>query len=135
MTAPRSLVRVGVMAKITCSKSAIICILLLAFPVFHPGQLRAQQKDPALDLYYLATGAYNRKLYPAARGGFREFLQKHGNIDEDEMLRVFNMGIGYTLIVRPHFADAVAEKLTKAGETVYTLGKIAAGSGNVVFTK
>ncbi|MEM9913847.1 MAG: phosphoribosylformylglycinamidine cyclo-ligase [Planctomycetota bacterium] len=63
------------------------------------------------------------------------FLQKHGNIAEDEMLRVFNMGIGYTLIVRPHFADAVAEKLRKSGETVITLGKITAGSGQVVFTK
>ena len=51
------------------------------------------------------------------------------------MLRVFNMGIGYTLIVRPHFADAVAEKLRKSGETVVTLGKITAGSGQVVFTK
>lgn len=64
-----------------------------------------------------------------------KFLQKHGNIADDEMMRVFNMGIGYTLIVRPHFAEAVAEKLRKSGETVYTLGKITAGSGKVVLTK
>lgn len=62
------------------------------------------------------------------------FLQKHGSVDEDEMLRVFNMGIGYTLIVRPHFAEAVAEKLTKAGETVYRLGQIVPGNGKVVFS-
>ena len=43
------------------------------------------------------------------------FLQKHGEVERDEMFRVFNMGVGYTLIVRPHFADAVAEKLTKLG--------------------
>lgn len=64
-----------------------------------------------------------------------KFLQKHGNIAEDEMLRVFNMGIGYTLIVRPHFAEAVTEKLQRAGETVHTLGKIVSGRGEVVFTK
>jgi len=64
-----------------------------------------------------------------------KFLQKHGNIADDEMMRVFNMGVGYTLIVRPHFAEAVAEKLTKSGETVYTLGKITAGSGKVTWTK
>ena len=60
--------------------SATICVTLIALLVSLPGQLRGQQKDPALDLYYLATGAYNRKLYPAAIGGFREFLQKHGFI-------------------------------------------------------
>ena len=47
-----------------------------------------------------------------------DFLQKHGGVDDREMLRVFNMGIGYTLVVRPHFAEAVAEKLARAGETV-----------------
>ena len=62
------------------------------------------------------------------------FLQKHGNVAEDEMFRVFNMGIGYTLIVRPHFADAIAEKLTKAGETVYRLGEIVPGKGKVKLT-
>ena len=59
------------------------------------------------------------------------FLQKHGKVSDAEMFKVFNMGIGYTLIVRPHFADAVTDKLTKQGEKVYTLGKIVKGTGNV----
>ncbi len=59
------------------------------------------------------------------------FLQKHGGVADDEMLRVFNMGIGYTLIVRPHFAEAVAEKLRRAGETVVRLGEIVPGRGRV----
>ncbi len=59
------------------------------------------------------------------------FLQRHGDIDEDEMFRVFNMGIGYTLIVRPHFADAVADKLRRAGQTVHVLGKAVRGKGRV----
>jgi phosphoribosylformylglycinamidine cyclo-ligase len=61
-----------------------------------------------------------------------KFLQKHGNVDEAEMLRVFNMGIGYIMIVRPHFADSITEQLTKAGETVYNLGTLTKGSGKVV---
>ncbi len=32
------------------------------------------------------------------------FLQRQGRVDADEMYRVFNMGIGFVLIVRP--ADA-----------------------------
>ena len=59
------------------------------------------------------------------------FLQKHGNVETEEMFRVFNMGIGYTLIVRPHFADGVAERLRKSGETVYELGRIVRGKGEV----
>lgn len=61
-----------------------------------------------------------------------EFLQKRGGIDAAEMDKVFNMGIGYVLIVRPHFADAIADKLRKQGETVSMLGRIVGGTGRVV---
>ncbi|GJQ30977.1 MAG: phosphoribosylformylglycinamidine cyclo-ligase [Phycisphaerae bacterium] len=59
------------------------------------------------------------------------FLQKHGNIPDEEMFRVFNMGLGYCVIVKPTFADAVAEKLTKFGERVSVVGKVAKGTGKV----
>lgn len=59
-------------------------------------------------------------------------LQRAGGVDEDEMRRVFNMGIGYCLIVRPSFADSIAGRLTKLGETVHTIGKIVTGSGRVI---
>jgi phosphoribosylformylglycinamidine cyclo-ligase len=62
------------------------------------------------------------------------FLQAHGNVDEEEMFRVFNMGIGYCLIVRPTFADAIERKLAKMGETVFRLGTIEQGSGTVQLT-
>jgi len=59
------------------------------------------------------------------------FLQELGAIDDEEMARVFNMGVGYCVIVRPAFADSVAAKLRKAGERVLPIGKIVNGSGNV----
>jgi phosphoribosylformylglycinamidine cyclo-ligase len=59
------------------------------------------------------------------------FLQKHGRIDDDEMYRVFNMGIGYTLVVKPTFADAVKERLEKLGERVHVIGKVVKGKGDV----
>ena len=62
------------------------------------------------------------------------FLQERGHVDEAEMWRVFNMGIGYVLIVRPHFAQAVAARLTRSGETVHTLGRIVKGRGRVKMT-
>ena len=60
-----------------------------------------------------------------------DLLQSKGNIDEAEMRVVFNMGIGYCLIVRPTFADAVVRRLTKSGEKVHIIGKIVKGSGKV----
>ena len=60
------------------------------------------------------------------------FLQKLGPIDPQEMYRVFNMGIGYVLIVAPDFAASVKEKLEKSGQTVYEIGVITAGKKTVV---
>ena len=59
------------------------------------------------------------------------FLQEHGSVEEEEMFRVFNMGVGYTLIVRPHFADGVLERLHRSGETAFRLGEIRPGTGRV----
>ncbi|MCK4914370.1 MAG: phosphoribosylformylglycinamidine cyclo-ligase [Planctomycetes bacterium] len=60
------------------------------------------------------------------------FLQKQGPVEEAEMFRVFNMGIGFVLIVAEDFADSVSGKLTKYGEHVYQLGTITKGSGKVI---
>ena len=60
------------------------------------------------------------------------FLQAQGGVDEAEMRRVFNMGIGYTLVVRPTFAKAVAEHLEKLGERVHVIGQMAKGTGQVI---
>ena len=59
------------------------------------------------------------------------FLQKHGRIDDAEMKQVFNLGIGYCVIVRPAFADAIKEHLEKLGESVYVIGEIVKGKGRV----
>lgn len=61
-----------------------------------------------------------------------DFLQKNGPIEETEMFRVFNMGIGFILIIAPDFADSIIRQLARSGETVYNLGTIARGSGKVI---
>lgn len=60
-----------------------------------------------------------------------DWLAKQGNIESDEMDRVFNMGIGFVLLVRPHFAESVAKQLRRAGERVYQIGKVVKGGGKV----
>lgn len=55
------------------------------------------------------------------------FLQAQGGIEPEEMARTFNCGIGMAVIVAADQAEAVAETLRAAGETVVTVGRIAAG--------
>ena len=62
------------------------------------------------------------------------FLQCKGAIEDDEMLRVFNMGIGYVCVVRPHFVESILSQLRRTGEQVTVLGKIVSGTGRLVLT-
>lgn len=50
------------------------------------------------------------------------WLQTTAGIDDHEMYRTFNSGIGMAIIVAADQADAVRQLLSNAGETVYTIG-------------
>ncbi|MEN0019651.1 MAG: phosphoribosylformylglycinamidine cyclo-ligase [Planctomycetota bacterium] len=60
-----------------------------------------------------------------------DLLQQKGNVTGDEMAKVFNMGIGYVIVVRPAFADAVADRLRRSGERVHKIGRLVKGAGRV----
>lgn len=66
------------------------------------------------------------------RNDIFSFLQKTGPVEEAEMYRVFNMGIGFVLIVAEDFADSISRKLRRYGETVYNIGHITHGTGKVI---
>ena len=55
-----------------------------------------------------------------------KWLQRHGGVADAEMHRVFNCGIGMTLIVADEDAAAAMRMLAAAGETVYRIGSIEA---------
>jgi phosphoribosylformylglycinamidine cyclo-ligase len=57
------------------------------------------------------------------------WLQREGNVAEDEMHRVFNCGIGMVIVVAAADARRAAEHLRASGETVYEIGRIEASSG------
>jgi phosphoribosylformylglycinamidine cyclo-ligase len=54
-------------------------------------------------------------------------------VKQDEMYRVFNMGIGYICVVRAAFAKSVMRMLDKSGERVYPIGVIRRGRGELVW--
>jgi len=52
------------------------------------------------------------------------WLQATAGIDDVEMNRTFNNGIGMVVVIDPAHANACAKTLRDAGETVYTIGAI-----------
>jgi phosphoribosylformylglycinamidine cyclo-ligase len=55
------------------------------------------------------------------------WLARTGGVPSDEMVRVFNCGIGMVLVVTD--AEAATELLIREGETVFPIGTIEAGAG------
>ncbi len=53
-----------------------------------------------------------------------QWLQKEGNIDTDEMLKVFNCGIGMTLVVSPEDVSSTIEILEKHSVYANKIGEI-----------
>ncbi len=61
-------------------------------------------------------------------------LQKWGNIEEEEMFRVFNMGVGLVMIVAPAFANAVLRRIREAGIDAWIIGEVCKGKRGVRIT-
>jgi phosphoribosylformylglycinamidine cyclo-ligase len=59
-------------------------------------------------------------------------IQKTGNVGWQEMHRVFNMGIGLTMIVDKTRAKEIAAFVSKKGEKVFEIGQVIKGSGKVI---
>ena len=57
------------------------------------------------------------------------WLARTGNVEQAEMLRVFNCGVGMALVVSD--APAAMALLREAGEAVFEIGRITAGQGEV----
>ncbi|MFM8354589.1 MAG: phosphoribosylformylglycinamidine cyclo-ligase, partial [Gammaproteobacteria bacterium] len=53
-----------------------------------------------------------------------DWLQSVGQIDEHEMLRTFNCGIGYIVVVPATAAASALQQLTRAGEAPVVIGEL-----------
>jgi phosphoribosylformylglycinamidine cyclo-ligase len=61
------------------------------------------------------------------------WLQKLGNIDETEMFRVFNMGIGFVLIVGRYYAESVLRQLLNERVKAWIIGEVREGEPGLEF--
>ena len=106
----------------------------------HPGSIHGLAHITGEGL----PGNLPRVLPPGRRAALRKgswsippifsWLQKHGDIEESEMFTVFNMGIGFTMIVTPSVVTDVCRALAEEHAIpTSVLGEIVAGDPEVVW--
>ncbi|MDD3926287.1 MAG: phosphoribosylformylglycinamidine cyclo-ligase [bacterium] len=61
-----------------------------------------------------------------------ELLQQSGGIEDTEMYRTFNMGVGFVIIVDRASAGSAMERLQELSENAYVIGEITSGGEGVV---
>jgi phosphoribosylformylglycinamidine cyclo-ligase len=59
-----------------------------------------------------------------------DLIQQAGGVDDDEMRRTFNLGVGFVVICAQAAAGAVTEALAAAGERVWDMGAVVDRTGN-----
>lgn len=52
------------------------------------------------------------------------WLRGLGNVDDAEMFRVFNMGIGFVLVVNPYFAESIQRQLATQRIASWLIGEV-----------
>ncbi len=68
--------------------------------------------------------------------GIFDCIQQTGRVGEDEMYRVFNMGIGMAMVVAGNDADRLVASAKKLGERAFRIGQIVkAGEQRVTYVK
>lgn len=61
------------------------------------------------------------------------YVAEKAGLSEEEAFKTFNMGIGMCVICKPEDAAAMCSELESTGETVFTIGSIVKGAGNVTY--
>jgi phosphoribosylformylglycinamidine cyclo-ligase len=61
-------------------------------------------------------------------------IQRQGNIEETEMFRTFNMGIGMVLVISPRSLSRALRNLNELGQKAWDIGELIPGSKSVEIT-
>jgi phosphoribosylformylglycinamidine cyclo-ligase len=109
-------------------------------------QLHYKVKNVVHGIAHITGGGLRENIARLLRPGLRaeivpdswtvpiifDWLQRLGNVDDDEMERVFNMGIGLALIVSGYYADSIRRLLDEAGFDNWQIGHIVDVPGDAV---
>lgn len=120
--------------------------LLTPTRIYVPAILALRQRVDVLGLAHITGGGFYDNIPRCLPKGvgvrvdskswtvpaiFRE-IQRRGNIDEAEMFRTLNMGIGMTAVVRVTDEDEALASLRESGIKARRIGEVIKGNGEVV---
>ena len=108
--------------------------------------LSCLEKFDVKSMAHITGGGFQDNIIRAIPNGFQaiintkswslppvfNWIQQEANIDSDEMLRTFNCGIGYVLIVKDGLKDSVIQHFQNAGINAYDIGFIESGETSVI---
>jgi phosphoribosylformylglycinamidine cyclo-ligase len=63
------------------------------------------------------------------------WLQKLGNVEQKELDRVFNLGVGFVVIASHHFAESICRQFLGLGVPAWVIGGVESGDAGVEFTE
>ena len=63
-----------------------------------------------------------------------QWLQQQGNIEQSEMYRTFNCGVGMVLVVNSEDTEQAIELLSANGETAWKIGEVVSSTGRADIT-
>ena len=63
------------------------------------------------------------------------WLPQLGDVDDEEMHRVFNMGIGLALVVSPYYAESIQQQLARTGLSSWPIGRAVEGKQEVAWAE
>jgi phosphoribosylformylglycinamidine cyclo-ligase len=61
------------------------------------------------------------------------WVQQLGDVEEAEMFRVFNMGIGFVMIVSPYYVESIQRQLEEDRVRTFVIGEVREGEPGVEF--
>jgi phosphoribosylformylglycinamidine cyclo-ligase len=62
------------------------------------------------------------------------WLERLGEVEADEMARVFNMGVGLVLVASPYYAESIRHQLADCGVESWQIGRVEEGAGGVAWS-
>jgi phosphoribosylformylglycinamidine cyclo-ligase len=62
-----------------------------------------------------------------------QWLQRNGNVSEQDMFRTFNMGIGMVVVCTPALVDTILDDLRARREEPVVIGEIVSGNREVIY--
>lgn len=98
-------------SQVSLKSTVLFCAITIGFLV-GPVQVGLGQEtadDPALEQYFIANGAYNRKLYPVAITQYEEFLAKHAEHPKADLAR---RGLALSLYALKQYEKAMPQLAT-----------------------